>query len=162
MNRSAGHLVRMVDLYSIAKLIRAKPKRPADNIRASPSTRIANRGIGRTRACSRSTIALHPRRSGTAVVHQDWGGPRKHIVRVRAEALSSAFSQVSEIRPVRGGAWKYGTVRPCCRRRCRQTATRVRSVEWALAGVLFGLGSGMVRGPYAGWQLGQALGLTAM
>lgn len=33
----------------------------------------------------------------------------------------------------------------------------VRAVEWALAGVLPGLGSGMVRGPYAGRQLGQAL-----
>ncbi len=31
-----------------------------------------------------------------------------------------------------------------------------------LAGGLPGLGSGMIRGPYAGWQLGQALGLTAM
>ena len=41
-------------------------------------------------------------------------------------------------------------MRPCCRRRCRQTATRVRAVEWALAGVLPELGSGMVRGPYAG------------
>lgn len=32
----------------------------------------------------------------------------------------------------------------------------------ALAGVLPGLGSSMIRGPYAGWQLGQPLGLTAM
>lgn len=31
-----------------------------------------------------------------------------------------------------------------------------------MAGGLPGLGSGMIRGPYAGWQLGQALGLTAM
>lgn len=31
-----------------------------------------------------------------------------------------------------------------------------------LAGGLPGLGSSMIRGPYAGWQLGQALGLTAM
>lgn len=32
----------------------------------------------------------------------------------------------------------------------------------ALVGVLTGLGSGMVRGPYAGWQLGQASPLPAM
>lgn len=31
-----------------------------------------------------------------------------------------------------------------------------------LAGGLPGLGSSMTRGPYAGWQLGQALDLTAM
>jgi hypothetical protein len=31
-----------------------------------------------------------------------------------------------------------------------------------LAGGLPGLGSSMIRGPYARWQLGQALGLTAM
>lgn len=32
----------------------------------------------------------------------------------------------------------------------------------ALAGVLFGLGSGMFRGPYAVRQLGQALGLSGI
>jgi hypothetical protein len=31
-----------------------------------------------------------------------------------------------------------------------------------LAGGLPDLGSSMIRGPYAGWQLGQALGLTAI
>lgn len=31
-----------------------------------------------------------------------------------------------------------------------------------LVGGLPGLGSSMIRGPYAGWQLGQALGLTAI
>lgn len=76
--------------------------------------------------------------------------PRQHIVRVRARRTSPAFSLVSEFRPVRGRTWKCPVVRPCCRRRCRQTVTRVRAVEWALAGVLPGLGSGMVRGPYAG------------
>ena len=85
-----------------------------------------------------------------AVVNEDRRGPRQHIVRVRAEVLSSASSLVSEFRPVRKCAWKCRVVRLCCRRRCRQTATCVRAVEWALAGVLPGLGSGMVRGPYAG------------
>jgi hypothetical protein len=31
-----------------------------------------------------------------------------------------------------------------------------------MAGGLPGLGSSTIRGPYAGWQLGQALSLTAM
>ncbi len=84
------------------------------------------------------------------VVNQDWCGARQHIVRVLAGRSSPAFSLVSEFRHVRGRAWKFPVVRPCCRRRCRQTATRVRAAEWALAGVLPGLGSGMVRGPYAG------------
>ncbi len=86
----------------------------------------------------------------TAIVNEDRRGPCKHIVRVRAGRSSSAFLLVSEFRPVRGCAWKCPVVRPCCRRRCRQTATYVRAVEWGLAGVLPGLGSGMVRGPYAG------------
>jgi hypothetical protein len=83
-------------------------------------------------------------------VHQDRRGPGEYIVRVLARGPSSAFSQVSAIRLVRRCAWKCRAVRPCCRRRCRQTAACVRAVEWALAGVLPGLGSGMVRGPYAG------------
>lgn len=95
------------------------------------------------RLCTRERVAV-------AVVNEYRRLARQHIVRVRAEVLSSAFFQVSGIRPVRGRAWKCRVVRPCCRRRCRQTATRMRSVEWSLAGVLFGLGSGMVRGPYAG------------
>ncbi len=85
-----------------------------------------------------------------AVVDEDRCGACQHIVRVLAEVPSSAFLQVSAIRPVRGCVWKFPSVRPCCRRRCRRTATRVRAVEWALVGVLPGLGSGMVRGPYAG------------
>lgn len=72
------------------------------------------------------------------------------MVRVRAGRSSSAFLLVSEFRPVRGCAWKCPVVRPRCCRRCRQTAARLRAVEWGLAGVLPGLGSGMVRGPYAG------------
>jgi hypothetical protein len=89
-------------------------------------------------------------RTSVAVVNEDWRAPRQHIVRVRAGRSSPAFSLVIEFRPVRGRAWKCRVVRPCCRQRCRQTATRVRAVEWALAGVLPALGSGMVRGPYAG------------
>lgn len=88
--------------------------------------------------------------AAVAVVNEDRRGPRQHIVRVRAGRSSSAFLLVGEFRPVRGCAWKCPVVRPCCRRRCRQTATYVRAVEWGLAGVLPGLGSGMVRGPYAG------------
>lgn len=95
-------------------------------------------------------VRLRPKRGAVRIVDQDRSGPRQHIVRVLAEVPSSAFLQVSAIRPVRGCAWKSPPVRLCCRRRCRQTAARVRSVEWALAGVLPGLGSGMVRGPYAG------------
>ena len=74
----------------------------------------------------------------------------QHMVRVLAIRSSPAFSLVSGFRLVRRCAWKRRAVRPCCRRRCRQTAARVRAVEWALAGVLPGLGSGMARGPYAG------------
>ncbi len=85
-----------------------------------------------------------------AIVYQYWGISRQHIVRVLAGRSSPAFSLVSEFRPVRGCVWKCPAVLPCCRRRCRQTATCVRAAEWALAGVLPGLGSGMVRGPYAG------------
>jgi hypothetical protein len=85
-----------------------------------------------------------------AVVNEDRSLARQHIVRVLAGRASPAFSLVSEFRPVRGCAWKCRVVRLCCRRRCRQAATYVRAVEWALAGVLPGLGSGMVRGPYAG------------
>lgn len=83
-------------------------------------------------------------------MNEDRRLPRQHIVRVLGAPFLSAFSQASGNLPVRGCAWKCRAVRPCCRRRCRQTAARVRAVEWALAGVLPGLGSGMVRGPYAG------------
>jgi len=86
----------------------------------------------------------------SGVMNEDRSLAGQHIVRVLAGRASPAFSLVSEFRPVRGCAWKCRAVRPCCRRRCRQTAARVRAVEWALAGVLPGLGSGMVRGPYAG------------
>ena len=97
------------------------------------------------------TSLLGSRRdSASSVVHQHWRTTRQHIVRMRAGRTSPAFSLVSEFRPVRGCAWKCCVVRPCCRRRCRQTATCVRAAEWASAGVLPGLGSGMVRGPYAG------------
>lgn len=101
-------------------------------------------------------------RGADAPAALNWLGPANHItaeelsavlrslVRVLARGPSSAFSQVSAIRLVRRCAWKCRVVHPCCRRRCRQTALRVREVEWALAGVLPGLGSGMVRGPYAG------------
>lgn len=98
-----------------------------------------------------SSTRINGKYSGlVAVVHEDRRDPRQHIVRVLAGRASPAFSLVSEFRPVRTCAWKCRAVRPCCRRRCRQTATCVRAVEWALAGVLPGLGSGMVRGPYAG------------
>ncbi len=90
------------------------------------------------------------RNAPSTVVNQYRRRPRHHIVRVLAGRPSPAFSLVSEFRLVRRCAWKCRAVRPCCRRRCRQTAARLRAVEWALAGVLPGLGSGMVRGPYAG------------
>lgn len=102
-----------------------------------------HRNIIGLRAGERVDIAV-------AVMDKDSCLGRQHIVRVRTGRGSPAFSLVSEFRPVRGRARKCPVVRPCCRRRCRQAAMRVRAVEWALAGVLTGLGSGMVRGPYAG------------
>lgn len=101
-----------------------------------------------TLQCGRRGVAV--REITVAVVNQNRSLARQHIVRVLAGQSSPAFSLVSEFRPVHRCAWKCRAVRPCCHRRCRQTATCVRAVEWALVGVLPGLGSGMVRGPYAG------------
>jgi hypothetical protein len=51
------------------------------------------------------------------------------------------------------------------RRLARQVALASDGSEVGGAGLvggLPGLGSSMIRGPYAGWQLGQALDLTAI
>lgn len=61
------------------------------------------------------SVGIRSIRPATTIVDEDRRGPRQHIVRVLAEVPSSAFSQVSGIRPVRGCAWKCLVVRPCCR-----------------------------------------------
>lgn len=86
----------------------------------------------------------------TSVANQNRRLACEHIIRVGAGRSSPAFSLVSEFRRVRGRAWKCRVVRLYCRRRCRQTATCVRAVEWALAGAL----------PCPGWGRAWSGGLT--
>jgi hypothetical protein len=71
-------------------------------------------------------------------------------------------------RPDRGTGSSLDTVtglRLCESRNAAELGERERAQQVGgagLAGVLPGLGSSMTRGPYAGWQLGQALDLPAM